>query len=122
MQLPLISPESTWCPPQLVELPSWQDAKRIAIDIETCDPQLRKLGPGVRRDAYIAGVSFAIEDGPKCYLPLRHSGGDNMEDPQAALKWLQEQAATFTGEIVGANLSYDIDFLWSAGVHFPQIT
>lgn len=121
MQLPLLTPESTWRPPRISELPSWVGAKRIAIDTETNDPTLRTLGPGVRRGAYIAGVSFAIEDGPKHYLPLRHAGGDNMEDPIQALGWLKDQAKSFTGEIVGAHLSYDLDFLLAAGIAFPQI-
>ncbi len=122
MQLPLLTPTSTWVPPRIEELPSWQGAKRVAIDVETCDLYLKKLGPGVRRGAYIAGISFAIEDSNKgYYLPLRHTGGDNMEDVPAALEWLRNQAANFTGEIVGANLGYDLDFLWEAGIHFPKI-
>lgn len=121
MQLPLITPPSDWRPPSVADLPSWGLAKRVAIDIETCDPKLRELGPGVRRGAYIVGISFAIEDGPKHYLPLRHSGGDNMEDPQQALEWFRQQAKEFQGEIVGANLGYDLDFLLHVGIDFPQV-
>lgn len=122
MQLPLITPESSWRPPLLVDLPEWSSAKRIAIDVETNDPHLRTLGPGVRRGAYIAGVSFAIEDSNhKHYLPLRHAGGDNMVDTEATMAWLQYQAKSFTGHVVGAHLSYDLDFLWHAGIHFPNI-
>lgn len=121
MQLPLIVPQTTWKAPRLVDLPSWSNAKRIAIDIETCDPKLRTLGPGVRRGAYIVGISFAIEDGPKHYLPLRHAGGGNMEDAAQTMGWVKEQAKNFTGEIVGANLGYDLDFLWHVGIIFPHI-
>lgn len=121
MQLPLIAPTATWRPPRISELPSWGEAKRIAIDVETNDPHLKTLGPGVRRGAYIAGVSFAIEDGPKHYLPLRHVGGDNMDDPLAAIGWLKDQSTSFAGEIVGANLGYDCDYLWHAGIKFPNI-
>lgn len=122
MQLPLFAPESTWRPPSIVDLPNWGSAKRIAIDVETNDPTLRSLGPGVRRGAYIAGFSFAIEDtNHKHYIPLRHLGGDNMENPQQAMAWLKDQAARFTGEIVGANLGYDLDFLIHAGIKFPNI-
>lgn len=123
MQLPLIGPESSWRPPRIADLPDWSNAKRIAIDVETNDPTLRTLGPGVRRGAYIAGFSFAIEDSPhKHYVPLRHGGGDNMEDPILAMGWLKDQAKNFKGEIVGANLSYDLDFLMHAGVKFPEIS
>ncbi len=122
MQLPLLVPDSTWRPPRISDLPDWNRAKRIAVDVETNDPHLRTLGPGVRRGAYIAGISFALEDSNhKHYLPLRHVGGDNMEDIQQTLGWLRDQAKTFTGEIVGANLSYDLDFLWTAGINFPNI-
>jgi hypothetical protein len=58
IQLPLFSSaESTWTPPKLSELPSWVGAKRIGIDLETRDPQLKTLGPGAgrRKDSYITG-------------------------------------------------------------------
>lgn len=121
MQLPLIVPVSDWRPPKIDELPNWAGAKRIAIDIETYDPTLKELGPGVRRNGYIVGVSFAIEDGPSCYLPLRHQGGDNMENPEKVLGWLKQQSDSFTGEITGANLSYDCDWLFHIGIKFPNI-
>lgn len=122
MQLPLIVPYSTWQPPRIADLPNWGSAKRVAIDVETCDPFLRQLGPGVRRGAYIAGISFAIEDSNhKYYLPLRHAGGDNMEDINNAIGWMKEQAKIFTGDIAGANLGYDLDFLWQSGIEFPNI-
>ena len=64
MNLPLFTPQSNWTAPNVSELPSWAGAKRVAVDIETRDPTLTTLGPGVRREGYITGVSFAIEDGP----------------------------------------------------------
>lgn len=117
MQLPMFEPESKWTPPDLGSLPSWADAKRVSIDTETCDPHLKTLGPGVRRGAFIAGYSFAIEGGPSFYVPIRHQGGDNV-DPMMALRYLKDQAAAFKGEIVGANLSYDLDFLAEEGIWF----
>lgn len=122
MQQPLFTPFSNWRPPSIDNLPNWSSAKRIAIDVETNDPTLRTLGPGVRRGGYIAGYSFAIEDSPhKHYIPLRHAGGDNMENPDQALAYLRHQAKSFTGEIVGANLSYDLDYLFHSEVQFPNI-
>lgn len=122
MQLPLLVPISAWRPPRIADLPDWTGAKRVAIDIETYDPTLRELGPGVRRNAYIGGFSFAIEDSNhKYYVPVRHSGGDNVEDPAQAMEWLRHQATNFTGEIVGANLSYDLDFLLHQNIKFPNI-
>lgn len=114
---------SDWKPPQLGDLPRWGDAKRIAVDTESRDEQLRRLGPGVgiRKDAYTVGVSFAIEDGPKFYLPLRHEGGDNMP-LESTLAYLRGEAASFTGTLIGANFGYDQQGLASDEIHFPNAT
>lgn len=118
MQVPLIVPPSAWEPPSLGELPSWGQAKRVAVDVETRDPYLKELGPGVRRpDSYIVGISFAIEDGPSGYLPIRHQGGGNLPVEQV-LAYLRRQAKVFTGTIVGANLPYDLDWLAQEGIVF----
>jgi len=117
MELPTFDPKTDWCPPRLADLPSWDGAKRVAVDIETRDPQLTTLGLGVRRDGYVVGVSFAIENGPAYYLPIRHAGGDNLPADQV-WKYLRHQATVFRGDIVGANLQYDLDYLAEAGVEF----
>lgn len=107
----------------MLDLPSWEGAKRIAVDIETKDPKLKIVGPGVRHPGgYITGVSFAIEDGPSAYLPMRHEGGDNLP-PGAVLAYLRQQAAHFKGELVGANLQYDLDWLGgSSNVHYKNVS
>ena len=96
------------------------------MDIETRDPLLKKLGPGVRRGpavvgkeqgAYVVGVSFAFPDGRSAYLPLRHEGGGNV-DVQHALQYRKDQARDFRGELVGANIQYDCDFLAELGISF----
>lgn len=121
MQLPLFETPSDWVAPKLSELPTdWCEAKRVGIDIETCDPHLRTLGPSVRRGGYIAGVSFALEDGPSYYLPLRHEGGGNV-DLDNAMAYLTDQARTYTGTIVGANFNYDLDYLAEAGITYPNV-
>ena len=117
IQTPLYPPPSSWLPPVLATLPSWAGAKRVALDIETRDPDLKDLGPGVRRGAYIVGISFAIEDGPAAYLPIAHEGGDNLSREEV-LQYLRDQAAVFKGDLCGANIGYDLDFLEEAGVHF----
>lgn len=120
-QVPLFEPRSDWCAPRLSELPSWKGARRVGLDIETRDPQLTDLGPGVRRGAYIVGVSFAIQDGPCHYLPMRHEAGGNL-DPDHVLQYLKDMAALYRGPgtiIDGSNLgSYDLDFLEEADVYF----
>lgn len=119
LQMPLgfATPTASWSPPVLSSLPSWRDAKRIGVDVETCDPKLRKLGPGVRRGAFLVGVSFAIEDGPTYYLPIAHDGGGNL-DRDAVLAYLRDQARGFAGDVVGNNLSYDLDYLWENRIEF----
>lgn len=119
LQGALFLPTSKWSPPKLAELPSWKRAKRVSVDIETCDPKLDELGPGVRRGGYIAGVAFAFEDGPGFYLPVAHEGGNNL-DREMVLRYLRDQAQEFTGTIVGTNLTYDLDFLAEAGVSFDR--
>lgn len=122
LQLPLFEPKTDWKMPIVADLPSWAGMKRIAIDVETRDPQLQELGIGVRRGGYVVGVSFTIEDtGASYYLPIRHAGGDNMQEDEV-LRYLRINAAVFTGQIVGAHLAYDLDYLWQEGILFPNIS
>lgn len=116
----LFMPESNWSAPNIADLPSWADAKRVCIDVETYDPFLKDLGISVRRGGYIVGISFTIEDGPTAYLPIRHQGGDNLPLDQV-LCYLKENAKVFRGDLVGANLSYDLDYLWEEGIEFPNV-
>ena len=123
MQPPLFTTVSSdWVAPDLNTLPSWEGAKRVAIDCETRDPDLRKLGPGAGRrpNSYITGISFAIEDGPGGYLPIRHEGGGNLP-LEGVLAYLRAQAKAFTGDLVGANLQYDLDFLAGDGIEFERV-
>jgi len=120
MKLPTFTPESDWTPTPVSALPSWADARRVCVDLETRDPQLTTLGPGWRRDAYIVGIGFAIEDGPAHYVPIRHEGGGNV-DVDHALTYFRDQAKVFTGPgrtIVGAGLQYDLDGLAQEGIEF----
>lgn len=114
LQLGFFTPKSAWAPPSMSELPSWKGAKRIAIDCETRDPQIRTLGPGALRDGYTVGWGFAIDGGPKHYLPMRHEGGDNLP-VEAVLGYLRKQVKEFTGDYVGANLSYEVDYGYADG-------
>lgn len=120
-QLPMFQPASEWTAPALSSLPSWANAQRVGIDIETRDPMLKKLGPGVRRGAYITGVSFAIEDGPAHYLPIRHEGGGNLPI-EGVEQYLKDQAKCFKGVIAGANMQYDLDFLAERKIVFRNVS
>jgi len=50
-------------------------------------------------------------------MPIRHEGGENLY-PDAVWAYLKDQAASFRGDIVGANLQYDLDYLAEAGIWF----
>ena len=120
-QLPLFTPTSGWRPPKVGSFPEWPKHGRVAIDVETKDPDIRAMGCGARRsDTMLVGYSFRIEGGPGFYVPLRHQGGDNVESAQAALAYLALQARTFQGELVGCNLGYDCDWLAQEGVNFIE--
>lgn len=112
-------PPTNWKLPIIGALPSWKDAKRVGVDLETRDPQLTTLGPGVRRDGYPVGYGFAIEDGPSAYMPTRHGHGTNLDEGHVLQYW-RDQARDFTGEIAGANLSYDLDYLAEMGIVFRR--
>lgn len=119
-QLPLFEPDSSWTPPSMSDLPTDWGRGRVGIDTETRDEHLKTLGPGIRRGGYIAGVSFAIEDGPDFYLPIRHGAGGNM-DPDQVIRYLRDMARKFPGSLCGANLGYDLDYLAEEGVEFPEV-
>jgi len=121
VQMSFFIPECNWKPTPVSELPSWVGAKRISIDCETKDLDLKDLGPGPRRGGYTTGWAFKIEDGPKHYLPMRHEGGDNLPEEEV-LRYLRHNLKNFSGEIVGANLSYDIDYAATDNIKFhPEV-
>jgi DNA polymerase I-like protein with 3'-5' exonuclease and polymerase domains len=103
----------------LPQLSRW-NPKAISVDVETCDPQLEELGPGPRRDGYIVGLAVGVEAGPRMYLPIRHQGGGNM-DPDLIMGWARSELNAFTGRVVGANITYDLDFLAEEGVTFDHV-
>lgn len=68
---------SEWVPPDV--FPNLSTAKEIAIDLETCDPNLDSMGPGwPRRDGFIVGYALAV-DGWSGYFPVLHQGGGNLD-------------------------------------------
>jgi DNA polymerase I-like protein with 3'-5' exonuclease and polymerase domains len=114
----MFPPPCDWKIPSMSDLPqSWAGARRVAIDTETHNPDIREYGIAVRRGGRMVGVSFAIEGGPKHYLPIRHEGGDNMDVDQV-LSYLRYQAKVFDGDLVGANLGYDMDWLLEEDIDF----
>ena len=83
----MFTPDSEWIPP--TELPNIFDAKTIAIDVETKDPNLKNNGPGwATGDGEVIGYAIAVENW-KGYIPIRHNGGGNL-DERIVNKWLKK--------------------------------
>ena len=107
-------PNTGWQAPSF--FPDLSQAKAIAFDIESWDPQLLEAGPGWARGVgHILGLSVATDCGYKGYFPIRHEYGNL--DPQMTLKWAQEQLSRPHQVKVGLNLTYDIGWLQEEGVH-----
>jgi DNA polymerase I-like protein with 3'-5' exonuclease and polymerase domains len=125
-QCKILDPEliaSDWRPPDPSTWPRFSEAKRIGIDTEFRDATLTTLGVGVRRDPnehYVFGVSVAVEDGPKMYLPFAHDGGDNLDKAQV-VGYLKDEFKNFKGDVAGANLQCDLDWLWEMGCNMPAV-
>ena len=98
------------------EFPDLTKYKQIAIDLETCDPNLTTLGPGwVRKDGFIVGVAVAAGD-QEWYFPIRHENGHNL-DPKMVMKWLKKQMATPDIPKIMHNATYDLGWLMAEGVN-----
>lgn len=118
--MPGYLPATDWKPPVISSLPSWKHFTRIGLDTETFDEHLKKLGCGARRGAKLLGISLAYEDGPApIYLPIGHS--ENNLDADHVLQYVKDNAATYEGDICGANLQYDLDILGVRGIRFPSV-
>lgn len=97
------------------DLPSFKGDKIIAVDIETCDPDLKTLGAGVRTNGYIVGVAIAGYPSMRsCYVPFAHELGFNF-DKALAIRWLKSILETDVPKL-GANLIYDLDYLYQYGI------
>ena len=114
VQYSLFVTQPDWSPPRVADLPDLRGAKIVALDTETKDPHLKKEGPGWKRgDAYVAGVSIAVE-GFATYLPLRHYTS-NVDDPDQAVNWIRDLLKTDSLKLA-ANAHYDMDALHSLDV------
>ena len=113
IQTPLFTPETEWVIPD--ELKDLREAKEVAIDLETNDPQLKELGSGnVTGRGHIAGVAVAVE-GWSGYYPIHHEQGGNM-DRKLVLKWLQDLFNQQNTTFIFHNAMYDVCWLRSAGL------
>ena len=107
LQFPLFTAETEWTAP--FELKDLTDAKEIAIDLETRDPNLKQMGPGWPRNAGdVVGIAVAT-DGFEAYYPIDHLGGGNL-DKRQVLRWLAKQLSTNCPKIMH-NAPYDLGWL-----------
>ena len=109
--LPMFPRISEWLPP--ASFPNLSEAKEIAIDLETCDPNMESLGPGwPRNDGYIVGYAIAV-DGWAGYFPVAHAGGGNL-DKRIVERWISDVLATPSDKIMH-NAAYDLGWLRATG-------
>jgi DNA polymerase I-like protein with 3'-5' exonuclease and polymerase domains len=109
--LPMFPRISEWLPP--ASFPNLSEAKEIAIDLETCDPNMESLGPGwPRNDGYIVGYAVAV-DGWAGYFPVAHAGGGNL-DKRIVERWMRDVLATPADKIMH-NAAYDLGWLRATG-------
>jgi DNA polymerase I-like protein with 3'-5' exonuclease and polymerase domains len=111
LQMAMFTPKSEWVPP--AELPPLWEAKEIAIDVETKDPNLKTLGPGwSRSDGQVVGYAIATTDW-QGYIPIRHLGGGNL-DERIVDKWLKKVFECDADKIMH-NAQYDAGWIRRMG-------
>jgi len=104
--------ESDWKTPS--HFPNLKDAKEIAIDLETKDPNIKTKGPGwPTMDGNIVGIAVATE-GFAGYFPVAHENGSNM-DYKIVMDWVQE-VVSGPGDKIFHNASYDVGWLRAHGI------
>jgi len=112
MQIPLFKPQTEWLPPE--NFPDLSEHSEIAIDLETKDPDLMKMGSGsVVGNGDVVGVAVAVP-GWSGYYPIAHEGGGNM-DRKKVLNWFQNVLNTPADKIFH-NAMYDVCWIQALGL------
>ena len=89
--------------------PDLSNSKVIAFDVETYDPALKELGPGVyRKDGNVLGMAIANEQGFAEYYNLGHSNTDRALK-EKNLNYIKEVMKIKTKKL-GTNILYDLDW------------
>jgi DNA polymerase-1 len=110
MQIPLFEPKSLWRPPSVLP----QLGNVVAVDLETCDPQLKQRGAGYRtHTGKVVGIALADEH-TEVYLPFDHLNGDNL-DKNIVLSYVSNVIKNST-ELLFANATYDLGWLHTMGI------
>ena len=112
MQKLIFKPQTEWLPPE--EFPDLSNHDEIAIDLETKDPELTKMGSGaIIGKGEVVGIAVAVE-GWCGYYPIAHGGGGNM-DKSMVLKWFQDVLNTKASKIFH-NAMYDVCWIRAMGL------
>ena len=108
----MFTAQTEWDCPE--NFPDLTDAKYIAIDLETKDPDLKSKGSGaIQGHGEIVGFAVAV-DGWSGYYPIAHEGGGNM-DKRIVLEWFKKVCATDAVKIFH-NAMYDVCWIKSYGI------
>ena len=108
----MLMPTTEWVQP--TEFPDLRKAEEIAIDLETRDPELKKLGSGaIRGSGEVVGIAVAV-DGYKAYFPIAHGEGPNM-DRKKVLDWFTDVCESPATKIFH-NAMYDVCWIKNLGI------
>ena len=100
----MIIPQTEWLVP--TEYPDLRSAEEISIDLETRDPDLKKLGSGaIIGNGEVVGIAVAV-DGWKGYFPIAHEIGPNL-DRKKVLDWFTDVCSSPATKIFH-NAMYDV--------------
>jgi DNA polymerase I-like protein with 3'-5' exonuclease and polymerase domains len=110
-QINVTMKNTEWVAPQ--EFPDLSEEKEIAIDLETRDENMKKLGTGwARQDGEIVGIAVAAGSF-KGYYPINHQGGGNLPKGKV-ISWFKEVLKTDADKIFH-NAQYDVGWIRSQG-------
>jgi len=103
--------QTEWVKP--TEFPDLRHANEIAIDLETHDPELKKLGTGsIVGRGKVVGIAVAT-DGYAGYFPFDHEGGGNL-DKDLVMKWFKDICES-PADKVFHNAMYDVCWIRAMG-------
>ena len=105
--------KAEWLHP--TETPSMKGRDVVAIDLETCDTELKKMGPGwPRKIGSVIGIAISSGDFT-AYYPIGHEGGGNM-DKSIIVEYIKEVCEDESIQKVFHNAQYDIGWLSTLGI------
>ena len=108
----IFKPETEWVAPD--SYPDLNHYDEIAIDLETKDPDLTKLGSGSATNrGEVVGIAVAVK-GWSGYFPIAHEGGGNL-DKSRVLAWFQDILKTNSIKIFH-NAMYDVCWIRAMGL------